>query len=159
MARIDGGDAERDRRQPVRGDGRRGGGRVVTDVVIPIAVPMVWLRDCSPNARPSEWRRRQARADLRLWVGFLLLEQTQKQIWAGRVPLREPVLRVRAIGPQIWDRDNLIASLKGAIDAYEDVGIVANDRVIRLGADGVESIVRGGERESHVVLTLRGEAA
>lgn len=78
---------------------------------------------------------------LRDWTAWRLKEMTGGQVEARLAPR----VSVRATGARQWDRDNLIAALKPALDALQSVGLVANDRDIVFGA--VESVPwkRSGE--------------
>ena len=101
-------------------------------------IPLAWLRKSSPNARPGNWQQRMREtSDLKSDAYVLALEQGERN---GRWPLRDPVASVEVIGPKAWDRDNLIASLKAAIDGIVEAGAIEDDVMLRWGMIMFEQI-------------------
>ena len=99
-----------------------------------VNLPAGLVADCSPNKRHAHWGQTIGpKVALRDATWALLLEAYPGIAANGAVPLEGPVLHLFAIGSRQWDRDNLVASCKAAIDMFEKLGILANDRDLRIG--------------------------
>ena len=120
-------------------------------------IPLDWVRPNSPNRRPgNRWQSARQRAELREWTHLLTLEQGEAR---GAWPLASPRVFVVAMGPRLWDRDNLVAALKGAIDGIVDAGALVDDRDLRW--PHVVTVPRAPSVEPHprVRLTILGAAS
>lgn len=131
---------------------------------IQIRIPLSMLRASSPNAAPAHWSGRQkARKALRQAAALLIRAQVGRDV--PRFARAE--LSAVAFGQRRWDDDNLAAALKSVRDAFQDVGVVANDSAITMGVVSTWSWAgwerAGGKRpwpgvpeiHDHVLVTLR----
>lgn len=95
-------------------------------MTILLDLPMTLVRACSPNKRQHHMVLAKNKGALKDYVRWTLRTKRHRTYDAATVHLF-------AIGKKRWDPDNLVASCKAAIDAFEAEGIVTNDQHIQLG--------------------------
>lgn len=94
---------------------------------IPISVPPLVLRPNGSRGNPFVLRdaRRKQREETKT-AALVVLNGRPAPQWA------RARYRIIAHTARQWDEDALVGSLKGALDALQDVGIVVNDRHLKL---------------------------
>ena len=92
-------------------------------------IPMSIVSECSPNKRKHWAVLYRARGDMRVAARASLLDRYTRRY----IQLHNPIIHIFAIGTRVWDRDNLIASLKAAFDELQSLGILENDRDLTIG--------------------------
>lgn len=135
-------------------------------IAVPASFPLEWIRETSPNRRHHWSGLAKARARLREDFAWLLYADGTRERWEGHGPLQHPVLHILAVGPRLWDDDNLAAACKAARDAYQDVGLVSDDREIHAGRVRSVALTKTTRprllipADHHIVcMTLIGETA
>lgn len=119
-----------------------------------LLVELGWPPDAlTPNARVHRFARARAVSAYRLEAGWSATA-TLRALRIERPQWKRARVNVLAyLGPRrrMPDPDNLLASLKAAIDGLQDAGIVADDRGLELG----EIVNRGRSERSAIWLAVR----
>ena len=108
----------------------------------------------SPNGRPNRWQKARDAKQVRRDAALL----TRQAIWEQRIdshPWDAARLDICWLfaGTQP-DADNVVARCKSVVDGIADMGIVANDQVLRLGAVTFRRVKR---TEQAVMVTITRE--
>lgn len=96
-----------------------------------VTIPLP-LKELSPNARVHWGDRSKAKRKYRQWAGAAALASVRRVGWATVDTIGLKVVLYARDRRSKWDEDNLIASMKAAIDGLADAGVVTNDRGVRL---------------------------
>lgn len=122
--------------------------------VAPITVELPWPHGLlSPNGRTRSWKYKAAIVKQHKELAIVTLHQACKNPpkWDKA---RFSVTAICGKGKKEGDPDNLVASLKTYLDAIQFVGIVKNDRQLRIEGDVVFKRDKGLS-ESKVIITVR----
>ncbi len=101
-------------------------------IVVPGWTPTL---DLSPN-RPTHWRTKQRHKDAarHLVMREIRAWRNNHGLFGDDVLIAGPAtIRVSVLWEPMrktWDADNLMAALKSVVDAFEQTGVIANDKYL-----------------------------
>lgn len=128
----------------------------MTDARHTITITVAWPPPAlSPNARCHWAVRARAARDYRFAARLVALDAMNRRELAQSPPWRRALLRLVAYTPtrRRFDWDNLLASLKPAIDGLRDAGLIVEDTTEGLTIlQPRRELRRGGRREIEMCL-------
>lgn len=124
------------------------GDDALPDRTLRVTLPLP-LRELSPNSRCHWARKAAAKKKYRSWAAAAAW--AAKGSWAVRESVRLKIVLYARDRRSKWDRDNLIAAMKAAIDGLADAGIVYDDRGVSL--DDPEIVFGDKDARMELVVT------